>query len=252
MGTFGTVWGGSNWPFRCLDFLGAAVKKWMKIDRMLHVIPYMSRSSDLKECFLRSQQSNHKIRLTPPIFHINKIQCEKLSQMWRWVRWELALPLWPKSVPLAGWSSCYNSHFIIIFRHQQSRSKHTLSVSLIPQPAPNRATPTFSATQHILTYRMQTFRLALLTFDDKKIEVGALFPKSYFLRQIPKEKQVCQLSYRVTLKVTEGLDWHNSEVTFEEVMQQSSSICVSFRFPTRKWDLHFKRAWQTSGHLELC
>ena len=75
---------------------------------------------------------------------------------------------------------------------------------------------------------MQTFRLALLTIDDNKIEVGALFPISYFLRQIPK-KQTCQLSYRVTLKVTEGLDWHNSEVTFEEVMQQSSSIYVSFR-----------------------
>ena len=77
-------------------------------------------------------------------------------------------------------------HTIIIFCHKQLRSKHTLSVSLIPQTAPHRATPTFSATQLILIYRMQTFRLALLTFDDKKFEGGALFPISYFLRQIPK------------------------------------------------------------------
>lgn len=124
-------------------------------------------------------------------------------------------------------------HAIIIFCHQLSRSKHILSVSLIPQTAPHRATPTFSATRHILIFRMQTFRLALLTFDDKKLEVGALFLIRYFLRQIPK-KQTCQLSFRVTLKVTEGLDWHNSEVTFEEVMQQSSSIYVSFRVPPRK------------------
>ena len=78
-------------------------------------------------------------------------------------------------------------HAIIIFCHQLSRSKHTLSVSLIPQAAPHLATPTFSATQHILIFRMQTFRLALLTSDDEKIEVGALFPISYFLRQIPKK-----------------------------------------------------------------
>ena len=68
----------------------------------------------------------------------------------------------------------YNNHHvtmpcqaIIIFCHQQSRSKHTPSVSLIPQAALHRATPTFSATQHILIFRMQTFRLALLTFDLK-------------------------------------------------------------------------------------
>ena len=38
----------------------------------MHVIPYMSRSSDLKKCFLRSQQANHKNRPRPLICHLKK------------------------------------------------------------------------------------------------------------------------------------------------------------------------------------
>ena len=38
----------------------------------MYIIFYTSRSSDLKECFLRSDRANHKNRPTPLICHINK------------------------------------------------------------------------------------------------------------------------------------------------------------------------------------
>ena len=155
----------------------------------MHVIPYMSRSSDLKKCFLRSQQANHKNRPRPLICHLKKRKAFSDAAMGT-VR---ARPTSVAKICPLGRLIIANvtiiimsCHAVIIFCHQQSRSKHSLSVSLIPQTAPHRATPTFSATQLILIYRMQTFRLALLTFDDKKFEGGALFPISYFLRQIPK------------------------------------------------------------------
>ena len=154
----------------------------------MYVIFCMSRSSDLKECFLRSDRANHKNRPTPLICHINKSKAFSDAAMG-------TVRAHPTSVakicPLGRLiianvtiiimsSLIMPCHAIIIFCHQQSRSKHILSVSLIPQAAPHRATPTFSATQHILIFRMQTFRLALLTFDDKKIEGGAFLPISYF------------------------------------------------------------------------
>ena len=143
----------------------------------MYVIFYM-RSSDLKECFLRSDRANHKNRPTPLICHINKSKAFSDAGMG-------TVRAHPTSVvkicPLGRLiianvtiiimsSLIMPCHAIIIFCHQLSRSKHTLSVSLIPQAAPHQATPTFSATQHILIFRMQTFRLALLTFDDKKIK----------------------------------------------------------------------------------
>ena len=133
-----------------------------------------------------------------------------------------------------------SSYFVINYQDQNilSVSLWSLKLRRIRQHQHFRLPSTFWSSE----CKPSGWRFWLLTI--KKIEVGALFPISYFLRQIPKKKQTCQLSYRVTLKVTEGLDWHNSEVTFEEVMQQSSSIYVSFLVPPRKWDLHLKRAWQ--------
>ena len=136
----------------------------------MHVIPYMSRSSDLKKCFLRSQQANHKNRPRPLICHLKKRKAFSDAVMGT-VR---ARPTSVAKICPLGRLIIANvtiiimsCHAVIIFCHQQSRSKHSLSVSLIPQTAPHRATPTFSATRHILIFRMQTFRLALLTFDLK-------------------------------------------------------------------------------------
>ena len=153
----------------------------------------MSRSSDLKECFLRSQHANHKNRPTPLICHINKSKAfsdaamgtvrahpTSVVKICRLGRLIIA------NVTIIIMSSCHAmllSYFVINYQDQNilSVSLWSLKLRRTWQHQHFWLPGTFWSSE----CKPSGWRFWLLTI--KKIEVGALFPISYFLRQIPKK-----------------------------------------------------------------
>ena len=152
----------------------------------------MSRSSDLKECFWRSQHANHKSRPTPLICHINKSKAFSDAAMGT-VRAHptSVVKICPlgrliiANVTIIIMSSCHAmllSYFAINNQDQNilSVSLWSLKLRRIRQHQHFRLSSTFWSSE----CKPSGWRFWLLTI--KKLKGGALLSISYFLRKILK------------------------------------------------------------------